>query len=59
MFLPLGADHLLFLLCLYLGCQNRRQLVVLISWFTLAHSISLAAAAYQAGAGANGSGWRR
>ena len=45
--LPLGADHLLFLLCLYLGCQNRRQLVVLISWFTLAHSISLAAAAYR------------
>jgi len=45
--LPLGPDHLLFLLCLYLGCQNPRQLVVLISWFTLAHSISLATAAYR------------
>ena len=45
--LPLGPDHLLFLLCLYLGCQNPRQLVVLVSWFTLAHSLSLAAAAYR------------
>ncbi len=44
---PLGLDHLLFLLCLYLGARSMRQLVLLISLFTVAHSITLGLAAYR------------
>jgi hypothetical protein len=40
-----GIDHLLFLLCLVIPCRGVRPLVVIISSFTLAHSITLAAAA--------------
>ena len=44
---PLGLDHLLFLLCMYLGAKSWRQLVWLVSLFTLAHSITLGIAAYR------------
>ena len=41
-----GADHLLFLLCLVLPYRRLQPLVVLVTSFTLAHSISLIAAAF-------------
>jgi hypothetical protein len=44
---PLGLDHLLFLLCMYLGASSLRQLVVLVSLFTVAHSVTLGLAAYR------------
>jgi hydrogenase/urease accessory protein HupE len=39
-----GVDHLLFVLALMIIVQGRRQLVVTITAFTLAHSITLALA---------------
>lgn len=45
--LPLGLDHLLFLLCLYLGLRTWQRLLLQVSLFTLAHSLSLAVAAYK------------
>ena len=36
-----GADHVLFVLALILGAANRRQLLGVLSMFTLAHSITL------------------
>jgi hypothetical protein len=39
--LPFGADHLLFVLGLYLGAINLRALLILISTFTVAHSLTL------------------
>jgi len=41
-----GADHLLFLLCLVIPFRRFRALVVVVTAFTLAHSLTLAAAAY-------------
>jgi hypothetical protein len=41
-----GIDHLLFLLCLVLPFRRLRPLVVLVTAFTVAHSISLGAAAF-------------
>jgi hydrogenase/urease accessory protein HupE len=41
----LGVDHLLFVLALILIAPNTRQLVLAITAFTVAHSITLAAAA--------------
>lgn len=41
-----GADHLLFVLCLVIPLRRLRPLVVVVTAFTLAHSLSLAAAAY-------------
>src|ERR1019366_7609048 len=38
-------DHLLFLLALLLGCQRLRPMVLVITGFTLAHSLTLALAA--------------
>jgi hypothetical protein len=40
-----GIDHLLFLLCLVIPYRDLRALVVLVTSFTLAHSMSLVAAA--------------
>ena len=40
-----GADHVLFVLALLLGATGRRQLVGVLSTFTLAHSLTLVAAA--------------
>lgn len=42
---PLGVDHILFVLALVLGCQRFGRLVLQLSVFTLAHSVTLAMAA--------------
>lgn len=39
-----GADHVLFVLALLLGANSRRQLIGVLSMFTLAHSITLVSA---------------
>ncbi len=41
-----GTDHLLFLCCLVIPFRRLRPLVVVVTAFTVAHSITLAAAAY-------------
>jgi hypothetical protein len=41
-----GLDHLLFLLCLVIPCRRVRTLVPVITAFTVAHSITLIAAAF-------------
>ena len=40
-----GLDHLLFLMCLMIPARRLRHLVLVITAFTLAHSVTLAAAA--------------
>src|SRR6266849_3764451 len=44
-----GTDHLLFLLCLVIPFRKFGQLVLLITSFTVAHSITLIASAYNLG----------
>lgn len=39
--LPRGLDHVLFVIGLYLGTRNLRALLVLVTSFTLAHSVTL------------------
>jgi hypothetical protein len=41
-----GTDHLLFLLCLVIPLRRFRALIVVVTAFTLAHSITLVASAY-------------
>lgn len=41
-----GTDHLLFLLCLVIPFRQLRPLVAIVTAFTIAHSITLAAAAF-------------
>ena len=41
-----GIDHLLFLLCLVAPLRRFRSLVVLVTAFTVAHSVTLAASAF-------------
>ena len=41
-----GVDHLLFLLCLIIPFRQLRPLVVIVTSFTVAHSITLIAAAF-------------
>ena len=41
-----GTDHLLFLLCLVIPYRKLRPLVVIITSFTVAHSVTLIASAY-------------
>jgi hypothetical protein len=41
-----GADHLLFLLCLVIPLRRVRSLVLIVSAFTVAHSVTLIASAY-------------
>ncbi len=41
-----GYDHLLFLLALLIGCQRLRPMLLIITAFTLAHSITLALATF-------------
>ena len=43
--LPKGLDHVLFVLGLYLGARSFRSLLVLVTSFTVAHSITLGLAA--------------
>jgi len=44
-----GTDHLLFLLCLVIPFRKFGQLVLLVTSFTVAHSITLIASAYELG----------
>ena len=44
-----GTDHLLFLLCLVIPFRKFGQLVLLVTSFTVAHSITLIASAYNLG----------
>jgi hypothetical protein len=41
-----GVDHLLFLLCLVIPFRNFRSLIAVVTSFTVAHSITLIASAY-------------
>jgi hypothetical protein len=41
-----GTDHLLFLLCLVIPFRRFRQLVVIVTSFTVAHSVTLIASAF-------------
>jgi len=44
-----GADHLLFLLCLVIPFRRFRALIPIVTSFTVAHSITLIASAYNLG----------
>ena len=44
-----GTDHLLFLLCLVIPFRQFRQLLLIVTSFTLAHSFTLIASAYGLG----------
>ena len=44
-----GIDHLLFLLCLVIPFRRFRSLIVVVTSFTVAHSITLIASAYNLG----------
>jgi hypothetical protein len=44
-----GTDHLLFLLCLVIPFRRFRSLIVVVTAFTIAHSITLIASAYNLG----------
>ena len=44
-----GTDHLLFLLCLVIPFRRLRALIPIVTSFTVAHSITLIASAYDAG----------
>jgi hypothetical protein len=43
--IPLGLDHILFILCVFFLNTNLRQVILQASMFTLAHSITLGLAA--------------
>ncbi|MGA1372134.1 MAG: HupE/UreJ family protein [Pseudomonadales bacterium] len=43
---PAGIDHLLFVVGLYFGVRSRARLLALVSLYTVAHSITLALAAF-------------
>jgi hypothetical protein len=47
-----GADHLLFLLCVVIPVRRLRPLVIIVTSFTVAHSITLVGSAYGAAPGA-------
>ena len=47
-----GADHLLFLFCLVIPLRRVRPLVLAVTAFTVAHSVTLIASAYQLAPGA-------
>jgi hypothetical protein len=47
-----GIDHLLFLFCLVIPLRRLRSLIVVVTSFTLAHSITLIASAYNFAPGA-------
>jgi hypothetical protein len=44
-----GIDHLLFLFCLVIPFRRFRQLLVVVTAFTIAHSVTLIASAYNIG----------
>ena len=45
--IPLGLDHILFILCVFFLNDNLKQVIIQASMFTLAHSITLGLAMYQ------------
>ena len=45
--IPLGLDHILFILCVFFLNNNLKQIIIQASMFTLAHSITLGLAMYQ------------
>jgi hypothetical protein len=45
--IPLGLDHILFILCVFFLNTNLRQIILQASMFTVAHSITLGLAMYQ------------
>jgi hypothetical protein len=45
--IPLGFDHILFILCVFFLNTNLKQIILQASMFTLAHSITLGLAMYQ------------
>lgn len=47
-----GTDHLLFLLCLVIPFRRLRALIPIVTSFTVAHSVTLIASAYNLGPGA-------
>jgi HupE / UreJ protein len=47
-----GIDHLLFLFCLVIPLRRLRSLIVVVTSFTLAHSVTLIASAYNFAPGA-------
>ncbi|MBX7045027.1 MAG: HupE/UreJ family protein [Ignavibacteria bacterium] len=44
--LPYGFDHILFILGLYLMCKTMKQVIMLATTFTIAHSITLGLAMF-------------
>jgi hypothetical protein len=44
--IPLGLDHILFILCVFFLNTNLKQIILQASMFTLAHSITLGLAMY-------------
>lgn len=44
--IPLGLDHILFILCVFFLNTNLKKIILQASMFTLAHSITLALAVY-------------
>ena len=55
----MGWDHLLFLICLIMVAGRGKKLLITITGFTLAHSITLALSALNSNAGANSAGGSR
>jgi hypothetical protein len=47
-----GTDHLLFLLCLVIPFRRLRPLILVVTAFTIAHSVTLIASAYDLAPGA-------
>ena len=45
--LPAGIDHLMFVLAMLLTCRTVRQTVILVTAFTVGHSLSLAIAGFK------------
>lgn len=45
--IPMGLDHILFILCVFFLNTNLKQIVLQASMFTLAHSITLGLAMYR------------
>lgn len=44
--IPLGLDHILFILCVFFLNTDLKKIIIQVSMFTLAHSITLALAVY-------------
>ncbi len=45
--IPLGLDHILFIICIFFINNNLKSIILQASMFTLAHSITLALAMYE------------